>query len=323
MKIVITGSSGYLGRHSTARALDLGHDVVGIDMKALGISHERFDERLIDIADTDAVSRAMEGVGAVFHLAAALAQFVRDESRMRRTNVDGTTAVLSAAESSGVKKLIYLSSVEVYGIDVPTPCPETAPLRPVCQYGREKVECEEMCREYGGRGMDVTVFRPPTIHGPGQNEPFLVSQLEAVFYGKPTLLAGGGKTRLQMVDVGDVVEAMFLALDRSGAKNAVMNLGSDDVPTMRRLVEALYEHAGRRPRFISVPAGPARAIARLLSLVGLSPVEPQHLEIALRDYVFDNSRAKELLGWRPKKSDIESAVAAYDYHVEHCIKKES
>jgi dTDP-glucose 4,6-dehydratase len=234
---------------------------------------------------------------------------------MRKTNIDGTANLLSAAEAHKVKKFILASSVEIYGIDVPIPCPEDAPFAPICQYGREKVECEKMCREYEKRGMDITIFRPTTINGPGQNEPFLVSQMEAIFHGKPTLLPGGGKSRLQMVDVGDVVGAIFLAIENPRAKGAAMNLGSDNVPTIRRLIQSLYEHAGTKPKFISIPALPARIIVKGLSVIGLSPIEPQHLEIALEDYVFDNRRAKELIGWRPKKDDIESAISAYDEHV--------
>lgn len=315
MKIAISGSSGYLGRRVAAAALGRGHEVVGIDIKPSGIKDGKFSEHLVDIADLEAVDRAVEGVDAVFHLAAALAQFVRDETRMRNTNVTGTSNLLKAAKVNRVRKFVFTSSVEVYGIDVPTPCPEDAPMNPICQYGREKVECEEMCRDYVSEGLDVTVFRPPTINGPGQNEPFLVSQMEAVYRGKPTLLPGGGKSRLQMVDVDDVADALFLALEHPKAMGAVMNLGSDNVPTIRRMVQALYEHIGRRPRFISIPALPARAIVRGLSAIGLSPIEPQHLEIALKDYVFDNGRAKELIGWWPKKDDIQSAISALDDHI--------
>ncbi len=315
MKIAISGSSGYLGRRVTAAALARGHEVIGIDIAPSGLTHEIFREQLTDIADGPAVMRAIEGAEAVIHLAAALAQFVRDESRMHRTNVEGTSSMLSAAQAHGVKRFIFMSSVEVYGIDVPTPCPEEAPMNPVCQYGRDKVESEGMCHEYNVKGLGMTIFRPPTINGPGQNEPFLVSQMESIARGKPTLLPGGGRSRLQMVDVDDVADAIFLALGNPRANGAVMNLGSDNVPTLREMAQALYEHAGTRPRFISIPKLPARLIVRGLSMVGLSPIEPQHLEIALHDYIFDNRRAKELIGWRPKKNDIESAAAAFDEHM--------
>jgi len=315
MKILITGSSGYLGTNTARIALERGHEVVGLDMKPTGRVHARFREVVGDITDAGTVAEAVRGCDAVFHLAAALAQFEPDEKRMHRANVGGTANALAAALDAGVKKFLFTSSVEVYGIDIPVPCTEEAPLRPVCQYGRDKVEAEGLCREYLERGLDCTIFRPPTINGPGQNEPFLVEQMEAISKGKPTLLPGGGKTRLQMVYVDDVAAALFLALEKHDSRGAVMNLGSDDVPTLRELAEALYEHAGTKPKFININATLARGAVRLLSMLGISPLEPQHLEIALRDYLFDNSRAKRILDWRPTKNDCEAAIAAYAFFV--------
>jgi len=320
MKILVTGSSGYLGRNMVGAALEKGHSVVGLDIKPSGISHTSFKEVIGDITDLQAVKQAAAGCEAVFHLAAALAQFERDEKRMHDVNVKGTENALAAALENNARKFIYTSSVEVYGIDVPVPCTEAAPIAPICQYGRDKVESEKLCREYLAKGLDITIFRPPTINGPGQNEPFLVSQMEGISQGKATLLPGGGRTRLQMVDVDDVSNAFFLALDEPLSKGVAMNLGSDNVPTLRAMAEALYGHAGKQPKFIIINASVARAIVKLLAALHISPIEPQHLEIALRDYVFDSSLAKKVLGWKPAKDDIQSSIAAYDYQLKKLFK---
>jgi len=320
MKILITGSSGYLGVNMAGAALEKGHSVVGLDIKPSGISHASFKEVTGDITDLQVVKQAAAGCEAVFHLAAALAQFERDEKHMHEVNVRGTENILAAALEHNARKFMYTSSVEVYGINVPVPCTEDAPIAPICQYGRDKVESEKLCREYLAKGMDITIFRPPTINGPGQNEPFLVSQMEGISQGKATLLPGGGKTRLQMVDVDDVSSAIFLALDNPRSKGLAMNLGSDNVPTLRAMAEALYRHAGKPPKFIVINASVARAVVSMLSALHLSPIEPQHLEIALRDYVFDNSLARETLGWKPVKDDIQSSIAAYDYQLKKLYK---
>jgi nucleoside-diphosphate-sugar epimerase len=320
MKILITGSSGYLGRYIVGAALEKGHSVVGLDVKPSGVAHAAFREIIGDITDLKVARLAAAGCDAVFHLAAALAQFERDEKRMHEVNVRGTENALAAALEHNARKFIYTSSVEVYGINVPVPCTEGAPIAPICRYGRDKVESEKLCRDYLTKGLDITVFRPPTINGPGQNEPFLVSQMEGISKGKATLLPGGGKTRLQMVDVGDVSSAIFLALDNPRSKGLAMNLGSDNVPTLRAMAEALYKHAGKPPKFIIINASVARAIVTLLAALHISPIEPQHLEIALRDYVFDSSLAKEVLGWIPAKDDIQSSIAAYDHQVKKLSK---
>jgi nucleoside-diphosphate-sugar epimerase len=230
-------------------------------------------------------------------------------------NVTGTKNVVEVCKELKIPQLVYISSVEVYGIDVPVPCSEDVPLQPVCPYGRHKVEGERMCIQLAEKGCAVSIVRPPTINGPGQNEPFLVAQMEAVYKGNPVILPGGGKTKLQMVDVRDVANAIYLCLEKMKKGIIIANVASDNVPTTRQLVEALFEHAGKKPKIISVPAWIARTLVKGLSAIKLSPVEPQHLEIALRDYVFDNTRAKKTLGWKPVKNDIESTIDAYEYHI--------
>jgi nucleoside-diphosphate-sugar epimerase len=122
---------------------------------------------------------------------------------------------------------------------------------------------------------------------------------------------------MQMIDVEDVCRAMFLALHNPDASGRVMNLGSDHVPTLRKLTLALYDHARKKPRLIDLNATLARIAVKGLSVIGLSPVEPHHLELALRDHVFDNGLAKAVLNWEPRKTDLESAMDAYDWHVSH------
>jgi UDP-glucose 4-epimerase len=321
VKVLITGSAGYLGRNVAAEALRRGHEVVAFDLKLSGLMHDSLTEVAGDITDYDALLGACLQCDTVFHLAAALAQFEPDEQRMHRVNVNGTANTLAAAQASGANKFVFISSVEVYGTDVPVPCPEDAPLRPEVQYGKDKVEGEELCWKYLERGLDVTTFRPPTINGPGQNEPFLISQMEAIYRGKATLMPGGGKTRLQMVHVDDVASAIFLAAQKPAASGAIMNLGSDDVPTLKELAQALYGHAGTREKFININPRLARTAVKFLDRFGVSPLKPQHLEIALRDYVFDNTRAKELLGWVPAKTDVEAALEAYDWYIEKVAQK--
>jgi len=312
VRILITGSSGYLGRQAVRAALERGFEVRGFDRRPFGGEHKSFQERIADITDLESARAAARGCDAVLHLAAALAQFEPDRERMRRVNVTGTARLLSAAFDQGVEKFVFISSVEVYGTPVPVPCREDAPLNPISPYGRDKVEGEALCRGYLERGMDVTVFRPTTINGPGQNEPFLLAQMRAIASGKATILPGGGRTKLQMVDVRDVCEAMFLALESPGSRGAVMNLGSDDVPTLREVALALYARAGVKPRLIEVNATLARFAVKWLSALKLSPLAPQHLEIALRDHLFDNGLAKRLLSWQPRRTDIESALDVFE-----------
>lgn len=317
--VCVTGCSGYLGKQVVQTLCDSGYAVIGIDIKNMVnekvTRNSNFHFVKGDITQKGDIFAACRGVNAIVHCAAALAQFVHDQARMEEININGTQNVIGACKKFSIKQLIFISSVEVYGIDVPIPCSEDAPLQPVCPYGKHKVEGERMCIRLADKGVAVSILRPPTINGPGQNEPFLVAQMEAVYKGKPVILPGGGKSRLQMVDVRDVANAIKLCLEKVTKGLLIANIASDNVPTIYELVKALFVHAGKKERIIAVPAILARLLVRGLSKVKLSPLEPQHLEIALRDYVFDNTRAKQTLGWLPTKNDIESAIDAYEYHI--------
>ncbi len=306
------------------KCLDRNAEVIGMDLKSSGLVHPNYRESLCDITAQEEVKRIVTSTqpDVVMHLAAALAQFVRDKNRLHQINVEGTRNIISASFETRVKHFLFASSVEVYGVIVPIPCPETAPINPIVQYGRDKVECEQMCMEYLQKGMNVTIFRPPTITGPGQNEPTLLGQVKNAYRGKAALMPGGGKTRLQMVNVEDVCSAFLLAVDNSKARGAVMNLGSDNVPTFHDMIVALYKHAGKEPKFINLKPGLARFLVKTLAVIHLSPVEPQHLEIALRDYVFDTTRAKEILGWKPTKTDTDSVCDTYDWYIKEVLPKE-
>lgn len=314
--VIVTGCSGYLGQHVVQALLREEYAVTGIDIKESPAQDQsNFTFVRGDITNKDFVMHTCKDAVAVVHCAAALAQFVRDTRRMYEINVTGTKNIVEACEAYSIKQLVFISSVEVYGIDVPVFCLEDEPLRPVCPYGEHKVLGEQMCMQLTRRGYGVAILRPPTINGPGQNEPFLVEQMKAIKAGKPVILPGGGKTKLQMVDVRDVARAVVLSLQKITKGLLIANISSDNVPTIRQMVKALCNHAGKKEKIISIPAPLARAIVRALSFFGLSPLEPQHLEIALRDYVFDNSRAKKELGWQPTKNDIESAIDAYEWFV--------
>lgn len=314
--IVVTGCSGYLGQHVVQMLLRGKYAVTGIDIKespAQGQSNFTFVKG--DIVDSKLVMKACSKASAIVHCAAALAQFVKDTQRMYAINVIGTKNIVEACKRHAIKQLVFISSVEVYGIDVPVPCPEDALLNPVCPYGIQKVIGEHICMQLADKGHGVAILRPPTINGPGQNEPFLVAQMEAVYKGKPVILPGGGSTKLQMVDVRDVAQAVLLSLKKITKGLLIANIASDNVPTLHQLVSALFAHAGKKEKIITVPAKLARSLVNGLSRINLSPLEPQHLEIALRDYVFDNTRAKKLLGWKPAKTDIESAIDAYEWFI--------
>ena len=320
---LVTGSSGLLGSCRVERLLARGRRVRALDLvpppdargAAPGVEFVQADLR-----DARAVTDACRGAEVVYHLAAGQRmkpQFAGlSEPEIYAMNVAAVEHVVAAALATGVRKLVAISSSGVYGIPRTIPCDEDHPQRPLGAYGRSKIEAERRCRDALARGLDVTLLRPMSLFGPRMTGVFVLL-FDWVRQGKNVYLLGAGTNRVQMVSAWDVAHACLLAAERPASRGAVLNLGADDVPTVRAQVDALIAHAGSRSRVVPVPAGLLRAGARVLTRLGLSPIVPEHYLLADRTFILDTARAKAILGWQPRCSNVRMTVDAYDWYCAH------
>ncbi|HCR28689.1 MAG TPA: NAD(P)-dependent oxidoreductase [Opitutae bacterium] len=150
MKILITGSSGRIGRTVTSILLNRGDDVVGFDAVSSPISHENFTGIVSDFSDTAALSQASDGVDAILHLGAFMSWKKEDQQKIFEANVTGTLNILAAAVESGARKIVFASSGEVYPDRKPEylPIDEKHPTNPTSPYGLSKLMAEEAVRFY-------------------------------------------------------------------------------------------------------------------------------------------------------------------------------
>jgi len=308
---LVTGAAGFLGSYLRRALRERGEQVRAFDRVAPSQAEAGEQWVVGDIRDGDALRRACEGVEVVYHLAALIPQRRATPETMHAVNVTGTANVLQAARACRVRRVVYLSSVEVYGVPPEAPCPEETPFAPIGEYGRNKVESEALCREAVEQGLEVSILRPTTIVGPGLDEPFFLSLLRAVQGGRPVVILGAGQNRFQLVHADDVVSACRLAADHPGAVGQAFNLGSADVPTIRQMVEQVLAHVGSKSRIVGVPAGLARAGVTMLRWVGRAPLEPEHLRIALGEYVFSIDKAQRVLGWQPRWHQVDAMLQTY------------
>jgi nucleoside-diphosphate-sugar epimerase len=126
-------------------------------------------------------------------------------------------------------------------------------------------------------------------------------------------VVGKGDNRHQFVSVHDLVEACWLALSHPGPD--ILNVGSDDVPTLRATYEDLIDHAGSVARVASLPRAPALLGMRLAHLLRISPLGPYQYRMIAEDFVFDTSKIKRTLGWKASRGNNEMLRDAYDYYL--------
>jgi nucleoside-diphosphate-sugar epimerase len=239
--IVVTGSSGFIGRQLVEHLRQRAHRVVGIDRLAQGGS----EQLVADVSEPDADARAaLAEADAVVHLAGCPG--VRDRSpdvgyRRWRDNVVATEQVLAATPHR--TPVVVASSSSVYGGSrAGRPSAEHDRLRPVGGYARSKHVVEQACAARRARGGHVTIVRPFTVVGPGQRADMALARwMAAAASGRPLDVYGSLERRRDFTDVRAVVRALALLTELDPT---VLNLGAGRSRSLGELVAAVRARFG-------------------------------------------------------------------------------
>lgn len=310
---LVTGGAGYFGTLLVERLHQSGIPVRIFDINRPDRVPDGVDVVQGDVRDRDAVTRACEGVDVIHHNV-ALVPLAKDKQGFWSVNEGGTRTLLDAALTTGVRKVIHMSSSAVYGAPDRNPVTEATTPRPGEEYGKAKLAAEAVCREFRGKGADITIIRPRTIMGHGRLG-IMQMLFEWVRRGEAIPVLGGGRNTYQFVHADDLADACMLAAARSGA--ADYNIGATTFGTMLETLGGLVRHAGTGTKIVSVPMWPAAAATRLAGQLGLSPLGPYHALMYGRSMWFDTAKARTELGFQARFSNIEMFCHSYDWYVGH------
>lgn len=249
------------------------------------------------IGDRPAIEAACAGVDAVVHLAGppSVAASFADPVGYARDHVLGTATVLAAAVAAGVRRLVHVSSAEVYGRSARAGVREDDELRPVSPYGAAKAAAEQLVRAAVERGeMEVVVLRPFSVYGPGSPATSLVGTIVAQSRSADEILVRSLGTVRDYVHVDDVALAAITALSRG--EGGVYNIGSGRGTSVAELAQAATVAAGR--------AIPVRATG--------DPDRPAAIDLAV--LVANPAAAAAALGWRARSlaAGMTAVMAALD-----------
>lgn len=245
--VLVTGGFGFIGRH-LSELLKEDHDVTVLDIAKPAHTDLKFVQA--DLLNPETVPD-FSGFDAVVHLAAVVG-VAKAENNPKATldvNIDGTRNVLEACRKGDVKTVVFPSSSEVYGEPAKIPIAETDFFNPVSAYGVSKIVGEEYVKSFSKvYGTSYSVFRLFSVYGPGQSPDFVVPRfVRQAVDGKPLTVHGDGSQVRAFCYVGDVAEAMKLAIH--DPKNDVFNIGNPREPiTMRGLAEKVVSVTGSSSR---------------------------------------------------------------------------
>jgi dihydroflavonol-4-reductase len=269
-----------------------------------------------DLTDRDSLARAVAGCRYLLHVAADYRIWVPNPEAMLAANLQGTVALLEAAQQAGVERIVYTSSVAALGLTRDgSPADEATPVTEdsiVGVYKKSKYRAERAVLDLvHARGVAAVIVNPAAPVGPRDIKPTPTGRMiaDAASGRMPAYLDTG----LNVVHVDDVAEGHLLALERGGIGQRYI-LGSENL-TMPEILTLVDEAVGRRrPRLrLSEPLlWPLALACETLARFGMEPlVTRDHLRMARKKMFFTSDKARRELGYapRPARAGIADAVA--------------
>src|SRR4051794_13641839 len=304
-----TGGAGFSGGGGRKRLRDRGDDVVAlVRSREKGAKLEQMGATLVegDLSSSDAINAGVKGCDAVFHIAAVYKVGIPKSEReaMYDANVRGTERVLDAAFEAGVSRIVYVSTVNVFGNTRGEVVDETYE-RPgddyLSYYDETKYLSHQVAKERIAKGVPIVIVQPGGVYGPGDHSE-LGNVIDQTRTGKLKALPFAG-LGLNLVYVDDVADGILLAHDKGQVGESYV-LGGE-IATMRDLVQKTAEIAGRKPPKREMPTGLIKAVAPAGPLVGkLMGFPPNFRElISASDgvtYWAKDDKARTELGYAPR-----------------------
>jgi UDP-glucose 4-epimerase len=247
MKVLVTGGSGFIASHVVDKLKAAGHEPLNYDLRPSPYDDGvEFAEG--SITDVDVLERAMLGCDAVMHLAAAadVNEVNADPLWAEELNARGTACVLEAARRSGVKRVVYSSTIWVYQDNKePEVDEDTNPALPSHLYTAGKLAGEAYCTSYKSLyDLDYTILRFGIPYGPRAREATVLALFVGkLLKGEPITLAGGGTQTRRFVYVEDIADACVSALAPEAA-NRIYNLVGTEETSIREVAERAQELIG-------------------------------------------------------------------------------
>jgi nucleoside-diphosphate-sugar epimerase len=241
MNILVTGGSGFIGTNLVADLLDEGHRVVIYDKR----KSETYPDLCIigDVRDKEKLIRSMRGVDAVYHLAAEHRDDVQPTSLYYEVNVGGAENIVFALKKSDVNKLIFTSTVAVYGLNSGTPN-EDSPLKPFNDYGKSKYKAETIFNKWAdSENTNCLITVRPTVIFGEKNRGNVYNLLHQLSSGK-FIKVGKGVNRKSMAYVLNLTNFLTILL-KSGPGQFLYNYADKPDLCMNELINIFHNTLGK------------------------------------------------------------------------------
>jgi dihydroflavonol-4-reductase len=312
MRAFVTGATGFIGGRLVRALRARGDEVAALvrsPENARDLAEQGCELFEGDLSSLDAIDAGMKGCDAVFHVAAVYKVGIpkSEHEAVFDANVRGTERVLDAAIEIGVPKIVYVSTVGVFGNthgEVVDESYERDDGDFLSWYEETKYRAHEVARDRITRGAPIVIVQPGGVYGPGDHSE-LGNMIDQMRTGKLRMLMFP-KLGFNLVYVDDVVDGILLAYDKGKIGQSYV-LGGE-ISTMGELVEKVAELSGRKAPKRELPAGLMKLAIPIGPLVGRMLGFPPNLSELIRSsdgvtYWATDEKARRDLGYAPRDLD--------------------
>lgn len=273
MKVLVTGASGFIGSHVTARLLEQGHEVAAFSRH--GMAPQPGVQSLQgDVVTGEGLAEAMKDIGAVIHLVGIIREG-RGNATFEKVHVAGTQQVLAAARAAGVARYVHMSALG-------------ASADSASGYAATKARAEALVKD---SGLDWTILRPSLAFGVGGE--FFGKILKSLVQLPPVIpQIGNGQFPFRPVWVGDVALAFGRALERPDTVKECYELVGPIEYSFRELLELLRDTLGLKKPIVSVPLPLMRLMVPLLQILPNPPITKDQFLMLIKGNTGNPARAR-------------------------------
>jgi nucleoside-diphosphate-sugar epimerase len=309
-RVLITGATGAIGPQVVQAFQTAGYKVQILTRHTPkpGLLPANVDIHIGDITKQGTIDRAVQGCELVIHLAALL-HIINPSpelhSEYERVNITGTANLAKSAVTAGVKRVIYASTINVYGESHGQIITEAISPLPTTIYARTKLAGEKLLLDtQNSRGEPLSVIlRLGAVYGSRIKGNY--QQLLKLLARNRLVPVGCGKNRRTLTHDKDVAQAILLAAQHPQAIGQIFNISDGNYHTVQSIIEAMSNALGRRPPRYSLPVLPMRYAAGLLEDVGhmvgyQSPIARATIDKYTEDIAVSSKRIQEELGFKPQ-----------------------
>jgi dihydroflavonol-4-reductase len=311
-RILLTGATGFLGRHLIPTLTAAGHEIVALcrkdepDLAALGAG--RLTVRRGDVLDGASVKAAAEGCEALFHCAGKVSRKPEDAEELYRLHVEGTKITLDACRAAGVRRVVLASTSGTVAVsEDPKEVrneEDEAPMALIARwpYYRSKLYAERAALDRSGPGFEVVSVNPTLLLGPGDVHGSSTGDVASFLEEKVPIVPAGG---MSFVDARDAAVAMLLAFERGRAGEryliAAVNLTIEAFFARLERLSGVRAPRLRTPRSLMLARAGASLLERVSKHVPIdASIDRISVEMAQCFWYVDAHKAKTELGWGPR-----------------------